>query len=271
MSISLPPYRPIKNRNGLQVMLAALHALIMREMQTRFGGYRLGYLWAPLEVILQVAVFIIIFGAVMKRALPGMEYPLFLVAGIVPFFMFQRNATRALGAVDANKGLLMYRSIRHIDVIIARCLLELIIYFFSFWLLLGLMWFFMGITISFANLHWLLLGFSGMFFLSFGIAMIMMVVGHYAGELSKVIGIFFTLLYLMSGIIYSIHIIPEPYLSYLLYNPIIHMIELMRHALSPTYPIHHIDISYFFKWVIGVNFVGLLTYKAFERDLIRTR
>ena len=44
MSISLPPYRPIKRRSGLAVMMAALHALIMREMQTRFGSYRLGYL-----------------------------------------------------------------------------------------------------------------------------------------------------------------------------------------------------------------------------------
>lgn len=271
MSISLPPYRPIKRRNGFQVMLAALHALIMREMQTRFGGYRLGYFWAPLEVMLQVVVFLVIFGTVMQRALPGMDYSLFLIAGIVPFFMFQRNATRALGAVSANQGLLMYRSIRHIDIIIARCLLELIIYFFSFWLLLGVMWAFFGLTFSVSSLHLILVGFGGLFLLSFGVALIMMIVGHYGGEIGKVIHIFFTILYLASGVIYSIHIVPEPYLGYLLYNPIIHSIELMRHALSPTYPIHHIDMSYFLKWVMAVNFVGLLLYKAFEKDLIRTR
>lgn len=271
MSISLPPYRPIKNRNGIQVMLAALHALIMREMQTRFGSYRLGYLWAPLEVMLQVAVFLVIFGAVMKRVLPGMDYSLFLVSGIVPFFMFQRNATRALGAVEANKGLLMYRSIRHIDIVIARCLLELIIYFFSFWLIVLVMWLFANIGFSIDNLHIILIGFFGLFLLSFGLALIMMIVGFYGKEIGKIVNIFFTILYLTSGIIYSIHIIPEPYLGYLLYNPIIHMIELMRNALSPSYPIHHIDMWYFFKWVIAVNFLGLLTYKAFEKDLIRTR
>lgn len=271
MSISLPPYRPIKRRNGLQVMFAALHALIMREMQTRFGSYRLGYLWAPLEVVLQVVVFLVIFGAVMQRALPGMDYSLFLVAGIIPFFMFQRNATRALGAVDANKGLLMYRSIRHIDIVIARCLLELIIYFFSFWLILVVMWWFFDIAFSLEHLHIVLLGFVGLYLLSFGVALIMMIVGYYGGEISKIISIFFTILYLTSGIIYSIHIVPEPYLGYLLHNPLIHIIELMRHALSPTYPIHHIDMIYFFKWVLAVNFVGLLTYKAFEKDLIRTR
>lgn len=85
MSIELPPYRPIKKRSGLAVMGAAFHALLMRELQTRFGSYRLGYLWAPLEVILQMAIMMIIFGAIMKRALPGMDYMLFLVAGFTPF------------------------------------------------------------------------------------------------------------------------------------------------------------------------------------------
>lgn len=271
MSISLPPYRPIKRRNGLQVMLASLHALLMREMQTRFGSYRLGYLWAPLEIVLQVTVFLVLFGTVMNRVMPGIEYSLFLLVGVVPFFMFQKNATRALGAVDANKGLLMYRAVRHIDIILARCLLELIIYFFSFWLILGVMWAFFNLSFSIENLHWVLFGFGGLFLLSFGLAMIMMIVGHYGGEVSKFISVIFSLLYFLSGVMYSVHIVPEPYLSYLMYNPIIHIIEMMRNALSPAYPIHHIDIGYFVKWVVSVNFVGLLLYKAFEKDMIRSK
>ncbi len=139
MSIQLPPYRPVKRRSGLQVMLASIHALLMRELQTRFGGYLLGYLWAPLEIIFQVAIYVIIFGTVMKRVLPGMEYPLFLLSGMIPFYMFQKNATRALGAVEANQGLLMYRSVQHIDVILARSFLEFLIYFFTFWLLMGML------------------------------------------------------------------------------------------------------------------------------------
>ena len=101
--------------------------------------------------------------------------------------------------------------------------------------------------------------------------MIMMVVGYYGGEISKIIGLIFTILYFVSGIMYSIHIIPEPYLSYLLYIPFVHNIELMRNALSPTYPAYHIDIAYFLKWTVAVNFLGLLMYKAVERDLIRSK
>lgn len=271
MSIQLPPYRPVKRRSGVKVMLASLHALMMRELQTRFGGYRLGYLWAPLEIVFQVAIYMIIFGTLMARTMPGISYSLFLLAGMVPFFMFQKNATRALGAVEANRGLLMYRSVRHIDVILARSFLEFVIYFFTFWLLLGLLVLVTDSTISFDSLHIVLLCWVGLFLFSLGVALIMMVIGHYGGEISKVISIIFSFLYFLSGIMYSVHMVPQPYLDYLLYNPFVHNIELIRHSLSPTYPNYHIDIGYFFRWMIAVDFIGLLLYKACENDFIRKR
>ncbi|MDO4699740.1 MAG: ABC transporter permease [Moraxella sp.] len=270
MSISLPPYRPIKRRSGLAVMVAAFHALLMRELQTRFGSYRLGYLWAPLDVILQMAIFLVIFGALMKRVLPGIDYMLFLVSGFTPFFMMQKIATRSLGAVAANAGLLMYRAVRHIDVIIARSFLELVIYFSTFViLLLGLAFF--GIGFSLAHLDIVLFCWLMMFLFAFGLAMVLMIVGHYGGEISKIISIIFTILYFISGVLYSVHVVPEPYLSYLMYNPFIHVLEILRHALSPTYPIYHASMLYFIKWTVGVNFLGLLLYKACERDLIRSK
>jgi capsular polysaccharide transport system permease protein len=270
MSVQLPPYRPVKHRSGLKVMGAAFHALLMRELQTRFGGYRLGYLWAPLEVIFQVAIYLVIFGAVMERVLPGMNYMLFLVSGLVPYQMLSHIANRSLGAVEANQGLLMYRSVRHIDVIIARSFLELVIFFFTFLLLLFLLTF-MGVAFSLSNLHIVLLCWITMFLFSFGLALIMMVIGYYGGEISKVISLIFTVLYFTSGIIYSIHVVPEPYLSYLLYNPFIHNLEMIRHSLSPTYPANHIDFGYFLKWMVSVDFIGLLLYKAVEKDLIRSK
>lgn len=270
MSVQLPPYRPVKRRSGLRVMGAALHALLLRELQTRFGGYRLGYLWALIDASLQVGIYLVIFGSLMKRVLPGMDYRLFLVAGLVPFQMLSRTATRALGAVDANRGLLMYRSVRHIDVVLARSFLELIIYFTTFVILVGVLAAF-GVSVSLSSLQVVLFCWVSLYFFSFGLALVMMIVGHYGGEISKIVSLVFNLLYFVSGVLYSIHIVPEPYLSYLLYNPFIHNFELMRHALSPTYPNYHINIWYFLGWTVCVNFLGLLLYRAFERDLIRSR
>lgn len=38
-------------RSGLEVQKAAVKALFLREIKTRLGKYRLGYLWAALEAV----------------------------------------------------------------------------------------------------------------------------------------------------------------------------------------------------------------------------
>lgn len=78
-------------------------------------------------------------------------------------------------------------------------------------------------------------------------------------------------MYFGSGVLYSINIVPEPYRSYLLMNPIIHNLELIRHSLVPTYMIPKISMSYFLVNMCVVLFFGLLLYRYAERDLVRTK
>ena len=95
---SLKALPRLKPRGGLQVMYAAVRALFLRELQTRFGQYRLGYFWILLEPALHIGFMLILFGTVRQRMVPSMDYEVFLVNGILPFFMFRRIATQALKA-----------------------------------------------------------------------------------------------------------------------------------------------------------------------------
>ncbi|HAX2293506.1 TPA: ABC transporter permease, partial [Escherichia coli] len=49
-------------RSGFEVQKAAVHALFLRELRTRFGKYRLGYLWAVLEPAAHLLIMLAIFG-----------------------------------------------------------------------------------------------------------------------------------------------------------------------------------------------------------------
>lgn len=73
-------------RSGLKVMSASIRALFLRELQTRFGQFRLGYLWVLLEPLLTIGVMVILFGSIMHKILPGIRYEIFLINGIIPFF-----------------------------------------------------------------------------------------------------------------------------------------------------------------------------------------
>lgn len=260
----------LKPRGGLVVQYAAIRALFLRELQTRFGHYRLGYLWAILEPGLQVIFFLIIFGTIMERATPGMNYSLFLVNGMLPFFMFMRSATRALSTVESNRGLFSYRSVRPIDALIARIALETSIYFGVYLLFSGLL-FLLGVEINFSHIPFLLLCWFLLFLFSVSFSLIMMVIGDLSNEVGKFISAIFFVVYLISGIIYSVHLIPSQYQIYILWNPIVHCIESMRHAVAPSYPADHISIFYFIEVLIFILFLGLLLYRGFEKRMLKTR
>lgn len=264
----LPRFKP---RAGLVVMSASIRALFLRELQTRFGHYRLGYLWAILEPALGIVFMLILFGAVVKRTLPGIDYPVFLVNGIIPFFVFMRSAIQSLSAVEANRGLLSYRGVKPIDAVIARTGLETLLYFICYlFFSVILLWF--GYSLSFSHVPELLFFWILLFVFSVGFACIMMVVGELSREIGKLVGAVFTIVYFMSGAMVPLHVIPEQYLKFFLWNPLAHLLELMRHAISPSYStVTGTSLSYVLCSTIVILFLGLLLSQALSTRLLKSK
>ena len=261
----------LKARGGLQVMHASIRALLLRELQTRFGQYRLGYLWVFLEPLLTIGIMVVLFGTVMQRTLPGMDYSVFLINGIIPFFMFRTGVTLAISATESNRGLFSYRPVKPIDALLARNILEFLLKFTAYIAFTAaFVWF--GYSISFEQIPQLLGYWSLLFIFMMACSLIFVVIGDFSKELNKFLSVFFLILYFLSGILYSIHIIPVEYREYLLYNPLIHIFELMRHAVAPSYSlVPGISLSYFIIWMIVSLFIGLLLYKRFERYMVKSK
>ena len=115
-------------RSGFEVQKVTVEALFLREIRTRFGKFRLGYLWAILEPSAHLLILLGIFGYIMHRTMPDISFPVFLLNGLIPFFIFSSISKRSVGAIEANQGLFNYRPVKPIDTIIARALLETLIY-----------------------------------------------------------------------------------------------------------------------------------------------
>ncbi len=260
------------HRTSLQIQIAAVRALFWREVHTRFGTYnlRLGYFWVLLAPGMQVLFFLIVFNTIKVKVVPYMDFSLFLVSGILPWMLFSSAAGRALGAVEANKGLFNYRPVMPIDTIIARTTLEALLSFNVFLVFLFFLWWF-GKEISIEHVPLLVISWVLLWIFSIGFSLLMMVVGHWSAEVGRFIMIFIRVLYFTSGIMYSLHILPPEVLKYMLWNPIPHVIEHMRHAIAPAYPVYHVDFSYFLKALIIVLFSGLLLYRGNERSMMTSR
>ena len=127
-------------RSGFEVQKVTVEALFLREIRTRFGKFRLGYLWAILEPSAHLLILLGIFGYIMHRTMPDISFPVFLLNGLIPFFIFSSISNRSVGAIEANLGLFNYRPVKPIDTIIARALLETLIYVAVYILLMLIVW-----------------------------------------------------------------------------------------------------------------------------------
>jgi lipopolysaccharide transport system permease protein len=83
-----------------------LYFLVWREIKVRFAQTALGIAWAVLQPLLTVVVFTIFFNRVANITTGGTPYPVFVLAGLVPWLFFANGLTSASASLVANTNLL---------------------------------------------------------------------------------------------------------------------------------------------------------------------
>ena len=254
-------------RSGLEVQQAAVKALFLREIKTRFGKYRLGYFWAVLEPAAHLLVLMVIFGFIMHRTMPDISFPVFLLNGIIPYFIFTNITNRSISAIEANQGLFNYRPIKPIDTIIARASLETLIYAAVYLMLMAIVWV-LGEEYSVTNILILVFSWFLLIIFSCGLGLVFMVLGKTFPELAKFLPIVLKPLYFISCIMFPIHSVPKEYWHYLLWNPIVHAIELSRESVVAGYLTDGVSLGYLALSAIIMLFIGLALYRTREEAML---
>ncbi|EFC32184.1 LOW QUALITY PROTEIN: capsular polysaccharide ABC transporter, permease protein [Campylobacter jejuni subsp. jejuni 414] len=247
-------------------MLNVIYALFFRELKTRFGKNRyLGYIWVvgePMSIIVVVTTIVTIIREYHHQVMPeGISIFMFLISGIMPFFMFRSIVTQLMNGTQANLSLFAYKPVKPIHVFIARTLLEFCIYFVIFITVLFLRGGFLG----WMYFLFICLGFYFVFFLlicsAFALGICFAIVWHFIEPLRTLLGYFSIVFYWTSGIIFPTWLTPRPLLDIFYYNPLLHIMELLRFNFFENYPLQD-EYSYFYPifWILLVLFIGLFIY-----------
>lgn len=250
-------------RTPFQIQKAVIFALFVRELKTRFGKYRLGYVWALLEPMAHVIVLSLIWSAMGHTAINDIPVPLFLMTGIVPYLFFTSACTLSMNAIESNRGLFNYRQVRPIDPVIARIILEIIINVLSYILLLFIAGWFFNFNLEIDNL----LGLLGinilLFFSALGFGLIFSVYGALYPEVMKVVPMLvFRPLYFMSGTMFPLSIVPTEYHDWLLWNPLLHVVEFNHFYFFHGFETGSISLFFVLLFSMGSLTFGLLSYRA---------
>ena len=204
---------------------------------------------------------LLIFVYVRDRMLPQVPFSLFLISGFVPYFMFKNIVMKLIDGINANKSLFAYKPVRPIHVFIARTILEVLIYslvFVAF--MFGFGWF-LSYEIFPQNFLEVVISFCILIVFGFSLGLCLTILVHSIETAKIIIGIFFTALYFVSGVMYPLWIIPSEYLKFLLINPLVHILETFRENYFHDYPIvDGINIFYPISFSIVFLYVGLWFY-----------
>lgn len=250
-------------RTPFEIQKAVVFALFVRELKTRFGKYRLGYVWALLEPVAHVTVLSMIWSAMGHSEFNGIPVPMFLITGIVPFLFFQKTTTFCMNAIDSNRGLFNYRQVRPIDPVLARIVLEVLIYFISYLVLLFIAGWFFGYNVKMDDPLGLIIINSILLISTVGVGLTFSVYGTLYPEIIKLIPILlYRPMYFISGILFPLSVVPSDYRYLLLWNPLLHIIEYNHEYYFEGFKAEGTNLIFVLLFALGSLTFGLLGYRV---------
>lgn len=258
-------------RTSLEIQKAVVFALFVRELKTRFGKYRLGYVWALIEPMAHVIAISFIWHAMGHADFAGIPVALFLATGIIPYLFFKKTTTLCMGAVEANRGLFNYRQVRPVDPVLARIILESMIFFASYLLLLFIAAWFLNYEVGVHNLLGLIVVNALLFLMTFGVGLTFSVYGTLYPEIMKLVPILiFRPMYFMSGIMFPLIVIPVKYHDWLLWNPLLHVVELNHLFYFRSFETGEVSLLYVLFFALASTTFGLLSYRKKWMQMVAT-
>ncbi|WP_372621519.1 ABC transporter permease [Falsiroseomonas sp.] len=255
------PGRPGNTLAGLRVQLRVIHALLLREMQTRFGRSRIGILALFLEPLAFAGMIAFMRSSIgIGHSVPGVSMFVFALVSYLPFFTFRAIVSRAPGTVRSNVTLLYHAPIRLLDVVLARHALEAAAVFsvMAFVVIALAIW----ADAPPHSIPALALGLLLLFLYSHGLGLC----AAAAAAVSRIAAaLIHPLLFLslpLSGVLIAVHMLDPAIQEVLLWNPQVHIHELVREGFFGDKVPCYFDIGYLAFWVGVFNLLGLAALRV---------
>ena len=241
--------------------LRVIGALVLREMRTRFGRTSLGYLWAVVSPVFGIAILATLYTAIGRAVPVGDSLPLFLATGLLSYRTFTGLTQRMLSAISSNAALFAFPIVKPLDAIFARSLLETMTSLGACFIVLGGIW-----ALGFGTLPTKPLevaaAFCAMAMLGTGVGTINAIVGRFSPAWDRLFSLFQRPLFFVSGIFYLPEAVPQPFLSWLLWNPLLHGVEWFRAGYYTDYGLHTLDRGYLLTCGLATMLIGLAAERA---------
>jgi capsular polysaccharide transport system permease protein len=251
----LPGSPPLATRSIPLQRLRVLFALIVREMNAKFGRSVGGYLWAIAEPLGGIVLLAVAFSLALRLPPIGTSFLFFYATGIVPFTLYSKIANSAANAVRANRGLLSYSVVRPLDAVLAGALLELLTMSVVALLLFTGIIIIDDVAVNFEPIR-VVNAFAMAGLLGLGIGTLNSVLFGFFPTWKNIWGVLTRPLFLISGIFFTFNSAPPALQEVLWFNPLIHVIGEMRSGFYGSYQADYVSPMYVCGLALALLVVG---------------
>lgn len=253
--------------SALRTQRRVIHALLMREILTRFGRHNIGFLWLFVEPMLFTLGVTALWTA--TQSIHGSNLPIvaFALTGYSSVLLWRNMPSRCVHAIEPNLALMYHRNVRVMDIIFARLLLEafgatislviLTIVFYSFGLL-DLPQDIITVAVGWVMLAW------------FGMALAL-VIGGLSEEFEVVEKLWHPASYLLfplSGAAFLVDSLPQSVQAWALMLPMVNGVECVRDGFFGTKINAHYDLEYMAIASAVFTLFGLAQMRRVSRRIV---
>lgn len=261
------PSRTIPLSTRRFASLRTIVALMLREMATSYGRSPGGYLWAVLEPVLGIALLTLIFSAGFRAPAIGISFPLFYATGILPMLLFTEMAGKVALSLLFSKPLLAYPAVTYVDALIARYLVNLMAQIMVFYVVFTgiLLLFETRVTPDFGRV---VEGVALTALLALGVGVMNCFLFTIFPIWQRIWSILMRPLFIISCVFFLFETVPQPYRDLLWYNPLIHLVGILRNGFYGSYEAAYVSELYVIGLSLGLTTAGLVFLRRYHRDLI---
>jgi capsular polysaccharide transport system permease protein len=258
----------LDQRSPLRVFLCVVIALFFRELKTRFGEYRLGYLWVVGEPVMHMLALSAMFREGSRQILYDIDYPTFLLTGLMAFDFITHCIIHSTEAIAANEGLFVYKQVKPFDILVARALMEFMVHLLAFLaILVFMMW--LGFPMCPYDPLGVICVAIMTFLLGFGFSLNFAIMGCLFKDTRRIAGYMLRPLYFISCLFYPLSLVPQSLKPVVMANPITHISELMKMSWFKDYPDSGASWLYLSAVTLVSLTVGMILYRRYRYDLVK--
>lgn len=217
----------------LYLYRSMISSLIRRDLRGRYKGSILGFAWTFLNPLLQLAVYTVVFSAIMRSGIE--DYYLFLFVALIPWIFFSSSLSGGASCILSQKELVKKIYFPREVLPIAHVTCQLVNMLLSFIVVLAVL-LVSGKGVNIKALLYLPVVVFVEYLLSLGIAFITSSLTVYLRDLEHILVIIAMAWQFLTPVMYAVDAVPESFRPIFMINPMTPVIVAYRDILYYKQP-----------------------------------